>query len=126
MNNKFGEVAGALILVGAAQFLVGMIVSEALYSGYSLANNTISALGVGPSAIIFNSSVFLFGLTVVAGAYFIMLVFGRGLVPVLFFIAGVGAMSVGMFPSNTGVIHDGVSLIIFLFGGLSAISAYRL
>jgi len=40
--------------------MVGMMMAEALYSGYSARDNYISDLGVGPSALVFNSSVFLF------------------------------------------------------------------
>lgn len=120
------KAAGSLILVGSAQFVVGMVLAEALYPGYSVANNTISALGVGPSAIIFNSSIFLFGLMAVAGSYFIWRIFRGKFVTALIFIAGVGAMGVGAFPSSAGAIHDVVSLMAFFFGGLSAIVAYRL
>jgi len=126
MVNRFRKSAGSLILVGATQFIVGMIVAEALYSGYSTRDNYISDLGVGPSALVFNTSVFLFGLLAVLGAYFIMLAYGRGIIPILFFIGGIGAIGVGVFPENYGVIHAIVSLIAFLFGGLSAIAAYRL
>jgi hypothetical membrane protein len=55
------KVAGALIFIAASQFVLGLIVAEALYSGYSGSKNYISDLGVGPSSMIFNSSVFLMG-----------------------------------------------------------------
>jgi len=130
MSNTFRKVAGSLVLVGAAQFIVGMVVAEALYSGYSVADNYISDLGVGPSALVFNSSVFLFGLLVVIAAYLIWrgVVAGVGakIVAVLFFIAGIGVMGVGVFTEDAGAIHWVVSMIAFLFGGLSAIAAYKL
>jgi hypothetical membrane protein len=126
MNKLFRKVAGSLVLVGAAQFIVGMMVAEALYSGYSVRDNYISDLGVGPSALVFNSSVFLFGLTIVIASYCIWRVFGGKLIPVLFAIAGAGVMGVGVFTENAGAIHGVVSLIAFLFGGLSAIAAYKL
>lgn len=118
--------AGLLILIGATQFIVGMILAEVLYNGYSAADKYISDLGVGPSAIIFNFSVFLFGLMVVGGAYYIWRAFGSRLIMILFVLAGIGAMGVGIFTEDAGAIHGIVSLIAFLFGGLSAISAYKL
>jgi len=124
--NTLRKVAGSLILVGAAQFIAGMIVAEALYSGYSVADNYISDLGVGPSALIFNSSVFLFGLTSVVASYYLWRIFHEKLVVILFFLAGIGLMGVGVFPENVEVIHPIVSLIALLFGGLSAIAAYKL
>lgn len=65
------RVAGTIIFVAGAQFVLGMLVAEALYPNYSISQNYISDLGAGPSAAIFNSSVFLLGLMVVAGAYFL-------------------------------------------------------
>jgi len=130
MINVLRKAAGVLVFVGAAQFIVGMVVAEALYSGYSAADNYISDLGVGPSALIFNSSVFLFGLLVVVAAYLIWRGFGAGvgakIAAVLFFIAGIGVMGFGVFTEDAGAIHGGVSMIAFLFGGLSAIAAYKL
>jgi hypothetical membrane protein len=126
MSNTLRKVAGTLILVGAVQFVVGMVVAEVLYDGYSAANNYISDLGVGPSALIFNSSVFLFGLTVVVASYYLWRIFKEKLVAILFLLAGIGAMGVGIFPESFELIHPIVSLIAFLFGGLSAIFAYKL
>jgi len=130
MSSTLRKVAGSLILVGAAQFIVGMILAEVLYSGYNVADNYISDLGVGPSALIFNSSIFLFGLTVVAASYCIWRILGEKLFTklfmILFFLAGIGVMGVGIFTEDAGVIHTIVSFIAFFFGGLSAIAAYKL
>ena len=53
------KVAGMLFFIAATQFVLGLTISEALYPGYSVSDNYISDLGIGPSSIIFNSSVFL-------------------------------------------------------------------
>lgn len=130
MGNLLRKVAGTLFLVGAAQFIVGMVVAEALYSGYSVANNYISDLGVGPSALIFNSSIFLFGLLIVIAAFLVWRGVRAGVASkafaVLFLIAGIGIMGVGVFTENAGAIHSVAALVAFLFGGLSAIAAYKL
>jgi hypothetical membrane protein len=61
-----GKVAGTLLFVGAVQFIVfGLITAEAGYEGYSTSGNYISDLGVGSTALIFNSSVFLLGILIV-------------------------------------------------------------
>jgi len=106
--------------------VLGMLVAEALYPGYGISQNYISDLGVGPSAMIFNSSVFLLGLLVVASAYFVHSSFRNHLVTILLVLAGVGAMGVGAFPENSPVMHEIVSDIAFIFGGLLPIAAYRL
>ena len=120
------RVAGAIIFVAGAQFVFGMLVAEALYPNYSISQNYISDLGAGPSAAIFNSSVFLLGLMVVAGAYFVQRSFRNRLVTGLLVLAGVGAMGVGIFPENYPVMHEIVSDVAFIFGGLAPIAAYRL
>ncbi len=120
------KVAGALVFIGGTQFALGMLVAEVLYPGYSISQNYISDLGAGPSASIFNSSVFLLGLMVVAGAYFVQRAFGNRLVTGLLVLAGVGAMGVGVFPENYPAMHEVVSDIAFIFGGLAPIAAYRL
>jgi hypothetical membrane protein len=115
------KVAGTLVLIAVTQFVIGMIVSEALYPTYSTSRNYISDLGVGPSALIWNSSVFLMGLLLLIGAYFLQRAFRFELLTVMLVLTGVGAMGVGVFTEDFGVIHMVVSLITFLFGGLSAI-----
>jgi hypothetical membrane protein len=58
------KVAGMLFFIAATQFVLGLTIAEALYPGYSVSDNYISDLGIGPSAVIFNSSVFLLGLLI--------------------------------------------------------------
>jgi hypothetical membrane protein len=116
------KVAGALFFIAATQFVLCLFISEALYPGYSIADNYISDLGVGPSSVIFNSSVFLLGVLVIVGTFFLQRAFKefKMLIAVLFLTA-VGAMGVGIFTEEFGIIHVIVSLIAFLFGGLSPI-----
>lgn len=130
MSNILRKTIGTLMLVGAAQSIVCMFAAEALYDGYSVADNYISDLGVGPSALIFNSSVFLFGLMAVTAAYLMWRGVGEGIgakiVASLLLIAGIGAMGFGIFTESAGAIHSVVSAIAFLFGALSAIASFKL
>lgn len=119
------KVAGTLLFLGAVQFLIVLVVAEALYPNYSVSLNYISDLGVGSTALIFNSSVFLLGLLVVAGAYFIREAFKSNFLFITLTLTGIGAMMVGLFPETAGVMHTIASLITFLFGGLAAIVSYK-
>ena len=121
-----GKVAGALLFIAGVQCVMGMIIAETLYPGYSTSQNYISDLGVGPSALIFNSSIFLLGVIAVVGVYFIQRALGSRLLSVLLTITGIGAMGVGLFPETFGILHAIPSLITFLFGGLSAIISYKI
>lgn len=121
MKFSDGSVAGVLLFVASSQFILGLVVAEALYPGYSISANYISDLGVGPSAIYFNSSVFLMGLLMLIGAYFLQRAFNYTMLTVMLVLTAVGSMGVGVFTEDFGIIHMVVSLIAFLFGGLSAI-----
>jgi hypothetical membrane protein len=125
MVSPNGRIAGVLFLVASAQFILGLVVAEALYSGYSVADNYISDLGIGPSSMVFNSSAFLFGLLSIIGAYFLPRTIDfRGLTFLLILMA-IGAMGVGIFTSAFTTIHGVVSLMAFGFGGLSAITSFK-
>jgi len=123
MTYSNGKVAGALIFVAVTQFVLGVIVSEALYSGYSISENYLSELGVGSSSMIFNSSVFLLGLLLIVGAYFLHRAFGFTMLTVTFVLTAIGSMGVGIFTLDAGIMHSVAALFFFLFIGLSAIFA---
>ncbi len=112
-------------MAASAQFMLGLVVAEALYPSYSVADDYISDLGVGPSSMVFNSSAFLLGLLSIIGAYFLPRTIDfRGLTFLLILMA-VGAMGVGIFTSAFTTIHGAVSLMAFGFGGLSAIASFK-
>jgi len=115
------KVAGALVLVAVTQFVLGVIVSEALYPDYSVADNYVSDLGVGPSALIFNSSAFLLGLLLLIGVYFLHCAFHFSMLTVMVGLTAVGAMGVGIFTEDFATMHSVFSLITFVFSGLAAI-----
>lgn len=121
MGYENKKVAGFLLLVGVVQFILGMIISEALYPEYSTSGNYISDLGVGPSALIFNSSIILLGVLIVAGSYFVQRAFNSKLFSILLAITGIGAVGVGIFTEDYPPLHGIFSLITFLFAGISII-----
>jgi hypothetical membrane protein len=117
--------AGVLFLVASAQFILGLVVAEALYPSYSLADNYISDLGIGPSSIVFNSSAFLFGLLSIIGAWFLPRTVDFRSLTILLILMAIGAMGVGIFTSAFTTIHGIVALMAFGFGGLSAITSFK-
>jgi hypothetical membrane protein len=126
MAYSSAKVAGTLFFIAASQFVLALIIAEALYSGYSISSNYISDLGVGRSYMIFNSSIFLLGLLVIIGTYFLQRAFNFKALTVLLVLTAIGAMGVGVFTKNSETIHPVVSLIAFLFSGLSAMASYKL
>jgi hypothetical membrane protein len=116
---------GALLLVvGALQFVVAMIVVQLDYPGYSLLGNAISDFG-GPNSPlpwVFNASIIILGIFLIFGAILIRSAFPakRSTQFGLLFAAltGVGALLVGTFPEEAtwpiASIHGVVSLFTFV------------
>jgi hypothetical membrane protein len=126
MARPNGRIAGILFFVASAQFILGLVVAEALYPGYSVADNYISDLGVGPSSIVFNSSAFLLGLLSLIGAFFLPRTVDFRSLTVLLILMAIGAMGVGIFTSAfSTTIHGVMALMVFGFGGLSAIVSFK-
>jgi hypothetical membrane protein len=119
------KVAGVLFFIAATQFVLGFTISEALYSGYSVSANYISDLGIGPSAVIFNSSVFLLGLLLLVGTYFLRHISDFKTVNRLLFLMAVGVMGVGVFTKHYRTAHGAVATMAFFFAGLSAMSSFK-
>jgi len=134
MTSYNSKVAGTLLLVGGIQFVIALTLAEAVYPGYIIAHNYISDLGVWgkPSAIIFNPSVMIFGISIIAASVFIKRYFHLGKMAYLYTIAGVGALGVGIFPENTfivsgiPVLHSISALLAFVVGALSTIVTFKI
>ncbi len=123
-NDK--RMAGSLLFIGGVQFLMMMIVAEALYPSYSVSENWISDLGVGDTSLLFNSSVFFLGVMGLVAAFFIRRTSSFKSFFIVLTMASVGITGVGLFSEDFGIIHSVFSLMTFLFGGFAAILSYKL
>lgn len=133
MNNLY-KIGGSMFFISGSQFIIGMIVAESLYPGYSTSINTISDLGATcksnciihqSSSIIFNSSAILLGGLAFVGSYIIFR--HHRTLPIIFMmIASWGAIGVGLFPETTRFLHIIVAGIDFFFTGLASVTSYRL
>ncbi len=121
MRYEDRTLAGLLVLVGSAQFLLAMVIAEGTLPDYSVSTDAISALGVGPTAALFNSSIILLGLLILAGAYLYHRTHGLWWITVPFFLLGIGPIGVGLFTENALALHGVFALDSFLFGGLVSI-----
>lgn len=115
--------AGILIFVGTALFLFGIIVSEALYPGYHV-TSVISDLGVGSTAWLFNSSIIISGIFLIVSAYLFLNIGINKYFTALLGLAGLGATLVGIIPETQGVPHVIAALLLFISGGLMAVTGY--
>ena len=119
-----------LIFVGAVQFVLAVVISEAIYSGYSVGQQYMSDLGdwskAGNSAAIWDVSIILMGMFVIAGAYFIQRGFKNRLFTSLLVMAGVGGVGIGVVAENIFLpVHSVFALVAMVFGAASAIISYK-
>ncbi|MHA2423510.1 MAG: DUF998 domain-containing protein [Candidatus Thorarchaeota archaeon] len=126
MNLDNTKTAGTVLFVGAVQWFLGMLLAEALYPGYSSRIDYVSDLGTGPTALIYNASVFLLGLCIVVSAYFLEREYRFRPFSFTLLMTGVGAMGVGVFPGNIQPAHSIATLLALLFGSLSALLSYKI
>ena len=117
-------VSGCFFLIGGIQWFLGILAAESWYDGYSSRIDYVSDLGTGPTALIYNLSVFLLGAFMVFGAFFLFKATERKLLPILLTISGIGAMGVGIFPANLQPMHSVATLLAIMFGALAAIGSY--
>jgi hypothetical membrane protein len=113
--------AGLLFLFGSAQFFLAMLICEGSLPAYSVSTQAISDFGVGPTAALFNTSVFFLGLLTLGAAYFYHRTHKTLWITIPFFLAGIGPIGVGLFPENQPLPHAIFAFTSFFFGGLAAV-----
>jgi hypothetical membrane protein len=138
--NRTLKTAGALAFVGAAQWVLLVIVAEANYPKYTTNQNYLSDLGatchlgltvtpciiVTPSSFIWNATLALMGLlSLVSAALFYGATAKTGF-SILFGIWGLGALIAGVVPESLLSVHELGSLAAFAGGSIAAIVAFRL
>jgi hypothetical membrane protein len=117
--------SGCFFLIGGIQWFLGMLAAESWYEGYSSRIDYVSDLGTGPTALIYNVSVFMLGAFVVLGTFFFYKSTENRLLSILLTLSGIGAMGVGVFPGNMQPMHSIATLLAIIFGAFAAIASYR-
>ena len=120
-----GMVGGILILTAVLQLLFFILLAQHLYPNYNLSSNYISDLGVGSTAVIFNTSVELFGLLLMASSYFIHKA-GYSYPSLTFMMAGMGGLCVGIFTETAGALHLIAAAIAFGAVAMAAFVFFRI
>jgi hypothetical membrane protein len=120
------ELSGYLLFIGGLQWFIGLLAAEAWYPGYSSRIDYVSELGIGPTAMLYNGSIFLLGVFVTAAAYFLYIDGTGRTIPFLLGMTGIGAMGLGVFPGYLQPMHSIATLIAIFFGCLSAIASYSI
>ncbi len=108
-------------------FLLLTTVSEAIYPNFSLQTNALSDLAaVGTRTTIIEETAILgLGISWTLGAYYLFRT-NRRRTTILNLLPGIGILLAGLSPENVNlVLHSVGAPLAFIFGGLAAISSYK-
>ena len=120
---------GLWLLAAGLEILFLVHLSESLYPGYSVSEDYISDLGVGPmlSSVTFTVAVISFGLMALLVAVLFRQRDQKSLIWLLLALSGIGAIGVGVFNEDfRPPVHRPFALLAFLFGNLAALYSYKL
>lgn len=125
---RSSEIAGVFLLAAGLVTLLGFVTAASLYPTYSVADQTISALGAADAtadaATVFNFSMALAGLLAVGASFGLTCVSEGRLLAGVVGVTGLGGMvGIAVFPSQTGTPHLIAALIAFAGIGLAALVA---
>ena len=119
---------GLWLLIGGLEMLFLVHLAEFLYPGYSVSQNYISDLGVGPTSArwVFTGAIILFGFMALAAAVFLRQRSKKSLLWPSLALSGIGAIGVGVFNEDyIPAAHALFALMAFLFGNLAVIISYK-
>ena len=123
--DKF-TLSGYLIFIGGLQWFLGLLAAESWTPGYSNRIDFVSELGIWEMATLYNASIFLLGVFLFVGAYFLYQSGEARLFSFLLATTGIGAMGLGIFPGYLQPMHSISTLIALIFGAFTAIFSFQL
>lgn len=128
--------SGLLLFLAGFAIFMGIITGEMFYPlKFNTRDNYISELAAAlppntivsePSAAIFNITMIITGMMIILGAYYVQVIFKKLLTSIPLVLFGVGILGVGIFPGNIVPWHGIFALVIFIFGGISAITSFKI
>ena len=135
IRQRLPSVAGVLYSSAGFVLLMGIITAETKYPVFRhyTTRQEISDLGgtrppqglvTQPSAMIFDTTMLIAGVLLLAGAFALWRLYRNRLLTVVSTLFGAGAFLVGIFPGNTTP-HPNVAMIAFVFAPLTAIAVFR-
>jgi hypothetical membrane protein len=128
-------IAGLLLFLAGFVIFMGIITGEMLYTlDFNTRNNYISELAaalpegaITPrlSATIFNVSMVIGGVMLLLSSYLISVASKKLLTSIPLGLFGLGIIGVGVFPGDVVPWHGIFANILFLAGGIGAITSFR-
>ncbi len=128
------KTSGLLFFFGGTLVLVGILLAEIFYPGYSITGNMISDLASSrpphsiirqPSAEIFNTAMILAGVCVISGGFILRKQKGMSWLGLITMMMGVGTLGVGIFPAFHSIMHPVSAGVAFFVGAFAAVFSSR-
>jgi hypothetical membrane protein len=128
--------SGLLLFLAGFLIFMGIITCEVLYKApYNTRDSYISELATEsstdkviqqPSATIFNYTMIITGIMVMIAAFYVQRIFKKYLATIPLGLLGIGLSGVGIFPGYIVPWHFIFALVIFIPGGVAAITSYKI
>lgn len=102
---KANKAAAVCIVLGITAFLTLTGYAALNYPGFSLADNYLSDLGVGSTALFFNTACVITGIFIIIAALFLLKKGWQKASAVLLAACGIALIGIGIFPKNAPLPH---------------------
>jgi hypothetical membrane protein len=123
-NNR--KTVSAILLFGIIQWMLVIILAEGIQPDYVSSIHYVSTLGTGKTALFYNTSTIILGISVLISSILIRSFNSSRVFFILFLITGLATIGVGVFPEDSRPMHGIVTPIALIFGALAAMFSYRL
>jgi hypothetical membrane protein len=120
---------GLFLFIGGLEMLFLLHLAEFLYPGYSVSQDYISELGVGPTGprVVFTIALQAFGLLVLTAAWQLREKDRGSKLWIMLMVSAIGAIGVGTFDMDDySALHGLSALLAFLFGNLAAVYSSKM
>lgn len=117
--------AGLVIFIGSIQWLMMILISENFQPDYTSSFHYVSSLGVGTTALSYNTSIILFGLSLVISSIILYKTLDARLFTSLLLVTGLFIVGVGVFPENSRPMHGYVTAFAFIFAVVLPIFSFK-
>jgi hypothetical membrane protein len=128
--------SGTLLFLAGFLIFMGIITCEIFYrADYNTRDSYISELATTsstvkeiqePSATILNFTMIITGIMVMIAAFYVHKVFRKYISTVPLGLLGMGLSGVGILPGDIVPWHFIFALVIFIFGGVAAITSFKI
>ena len=122
MNKR--KKASTLLLFGIIQWIFVVMLAEGIHPDYISSIHYVSTLGSGNTATLYNLSTVILGLCIAYSSVLLRETTSTVFF-ILFLVAGLATVGVGVFPEDSRPMHGIVTPVALLFAAMSAMASYR-